>query len=44
VFSSLSLLLKLFLTPGLFADYDYDNDDSALSKEQSFNALGSQSQ
>jgi hypothetical protein len=43
VFSSLNLLLKLFLTLGLFADYDCDNDDSTLSKEQSFNALGSQS-
>jgi hypothetical protein len=44
VFNSLSLLPKLFLTLGLFADYDCDNDDSTLSKEQSFDALGSQSQ
>jgi hypothetical protein len=44
VFSSLSLLLKLFLTQGLFTDSDCDNDDSALSKEQSFGAPGSQSQ
>jgi hypothetical protein len=44
VFSSLSLLLKLFLTLGLFTDYDCDNDDSTLSKEQSFGAPSSHSQ
>jgi hypothetical protein len=37
-FSSLSLLLKLFLTLDLFADCDCDNGDFVLSKEQSFDA------
>ena len=39
-FSFLNPLLRLFQALGLFTDYDYDNDDSVLSKEQSFDVPG----